>query len=474
MIGAAFGRMVGEGMALWFPHGIQFGHHTNYICPGGYATVGAAAFTGAATHTLSISVIVFEMTGQITHAIPILIAVLVANAIAACLGPSCYDSIILIKKLPYLPDIVPSSSGAYNFFVEDFMVTDIKYIWYGMSFAELREILRGARKLRGFPLVDSPTQMVLLGSVQRTELITAIEKHIGKERRLAEASRRRALEREATMRQQEEARIRELQQQLERLSQDRETEEEEETGPRTSTARRPSRFAISSVQEPEPSLLAPAWAGQHQGQASRKLKGILKKNEDSSHTIHGHPAPAASPFTSPYQTVSGAGNWRNTVQNVQQIFKRTLSSRASSGWDFGEGLLSPGHRKVLRPEMTLEEQREWERQEMDKVVNFTDIHIDPAPFQLVEKSSLLKVHSLFSMLGVNHAYVTTIGRLIGVVGLKELRKAIEDANSGQSPASKVETKEDEESVTGSGGEESETNDNNNVDKTNDKEDGVEE
>ena len=52
------------------------------ICPGGYATVGAAAFTGAVTHTLSISVIVFEMTGQITHAIPILIAVLVANAIA--------------------------------------------------------------------------------------------------------------------------------------------------------------------------------------------------------------------------------------------------------------------------------------------------------------------------------------------------------------------------------------------------------
>ena len=68
-----------------------------------------------------------------------------------------------------------------------------------------------------------------------------------------------------------------------------------------------ARFAISSVQEPEPSLLAPAWPGQDQGQASRKLKGILKKNEDSSHTIHGHPAAAASPFTSPYQTVSGAG-----------------------------------------------------------------------------------------------------------------------------------------------------------------------
>ena len=37
---------------------------------------------------------------------------------------------------------------------------------------------------------------------------------------------------------------------------------------------------------------------------------------------------------------------------------------------------------------------------------------------------------MFSMLGVNHAYVTAIGRLIGVVGLKELRSGIENANSG--------------------------------------------
>ena len=35
---------------------------------------------------------------------------------------------------------------------------------------------------------------------------------------------------------------------------------------------------------------------------------------------------------------------------------------------------------------------------------------------------------------MNHAYVTTIGRLIGVVGLKELRKAIEDVNHHHSQA----------------------------------------
>jgi hypothetical protein len=32
------------------------------------------------------------------------------------------------------------------------------------------------------------------------------------------------------------------------------------------------------------------------------------------------------------------------------------------------------------------------------------------------------------MVGVNMAYVTTIGRLVGVVGLKELRSGIENAN----------------------------------------------
>lgn len=41
----------------------------NLLLPGGYATVGAAAFSGAVTHTISVSVIMFEMTGHITHTV---------------------------------------------------------------------------------------------------------------------------------------------------------------------------------------------------------------------------------------------------------------------------------------------------------------------------------------------------------------------------------------------------------------------
>lgn len=64
--GAAFGRLTGESMAAWFPAGIG----GKFIIPGGYAVVGAAAMSGAVTHTVSTAMIAFEMTGQINLALP--------------------------------------------------------------------------------------------------------------------------------------------------------------------------------------------------------------------------------------------------------------------------------------------------------------------------------------------------------------------------------------------------------------------
>lgn len=156
---------------------------------GGYAVVGAAAFSGAVTHTVSVGVIAFEMTGQITHLVPVMIAVLIANATAVLLQPSIYDSIILIKKLPYLPDLLPSASGMYNIFVEDFMLREVKCIWQTISYQSLKTILKQNKHLRSLPLVDSPENMILLGSVQRHELIKMIDKHVGREKRLDVAAK---------------------------------------------------------------------------------------------------------------------------------------------------------------------------------------------------------------------------------------------------------------------------------------------
>lgn len=149
---------------------------TNRKSIGGYAIVGAASFISGLTHAISICVAVCEITGQIYHIIPVLVAVLVSRTVSTLLQPSLYDSIIMIKKLPYLPDIISSSNGinrlyessgkyiktifftaAYSVVVEDFMNSNIKYIWKGMSYKELKTIIAENPKIRSFPLVDNPS-----------------------------------------------------------------------------------------------------------------------------------------------------------------------------------------------------------------------------------------------------------------------------------------------------------------------------
>lgn len=70
-----------------------------------HVILGAAALTGAVSHTVSTAVICFELTGQIAHILPMMVAVILANMVAQSLQPSLYDSIIQVKKLPYLPDL---------------------------------------------------------------------------------------------------------------------------------------------------------------------------------------------------------------------------------------------------------------------------------------------------------------------------------------------------------------------------------
>lgn len=64
------------------------------------------------------------------------------------------------------------------------MVRDVKYIYHNMTYEKLKSVLKESRQLRSFPLVDNPESMILLGSIQRMQLIQLIERHIGRERRL--------------------------------------------------------------------------------------------------------------------------------------------------------------------------------------------------------------------------------------------------------------------------------------------------
>ena len=84
VLGAGIGRLFGEIMLASFPEdaAVEMANATacasgfmGGIVPGGYAVVGAAAMAGSVTQTISTSVIVFELTGQLHHILPVMISV---------------------------------------------------------------------------------------------------------------------------------------------------------------------------------------------------------------------------------------------------------------------------------------------------------------------------------------------------------------------------------------------------------------
>lgn len=72
--------------------------------PGVYAIVGAAAVMGGTTRvTISLVVIMFELTGGLSYVLPFMVAVMVAKWVADALGEaSIYDRYIRLKQYPYL------------------------------------------------------------------------------------------------------------------------------------------------------------------------------------------------------------------------------------------------------------------------------------------------------------------------------------------------------------------------------------
>jgi chloride channel 2 len=233
-----------------------------------------------------------------------MIAVLISNAIAALLQPSIYDSIILIKKLPYLPDLLPSGSGMYNICVEDFMLRDIKYIWKGITYQILKEVLKENKQLRIFPLVDSHENMILLGSVQRYELIKIIDKQIGREKRLEVAAKWK-----------KEAEEREEQERLRKIAEARQ--------------RRPSRFDVVPAPDvmrlremANNEMLTPQAKRDSQNQPT---KSILKKT--NSFTMKGFsPLSAHSPVNTPYSTITGAMTAERKIRAAfDQIFRKSAT-----------------------------------------------------------------------------------------------------------------------------------------------------
>lgn len=85
-----------------------------------FAASGAAAFAGVITRTTSPIVVLLEMTGEMDYLFGLIVTTLVANAVGSIYIVSFFDTVLNIRKLPYLPVLFSSA-------------------WYKRSAAEIAE-----------------------------------------------------------------------------------------------------------------------------------------------------------------------------------------------------------------------------------------------------------------------------------------------------------------------------------------------
>ncbi|KAF1927404.1 uncharacterized protein M421DRAFT_6185 [Didymella exigua CBS 183.55] len=190
-IGGLFGRAVGLSVQVFqsaFPHLFIFSScepDVPCVTAGTYAIVGAAsALAGTTRMTVSIVVIMFELTGALTYVLPIMIAVMISKWIGDAISPrGIYESWIHFKGYPFLDNRDENGSSIPDVPAAHVMtrIEDLTAIpATGHTIQSLREMLQ-AHRYRGFPVISSPSSSptdagdaLLLGYISRTELLYAL------------------------------------------------------------------------------------------------------------------------------------------------------------------------------------------------------------------------------------------------------------------------------------------------------------
>lgn len=200
-IGALSGRALGVSMEMLhrrFSDSVIFSAcepDVPCIIPGTYAIVGAAASLAGVTRlTVSIVVIMFELTGALSYVLPIMIAVMLAKWIGDAISKrGIYEAMIHLNEYPYLDNKdntkiphVPVSNVMSD--IADLTCVDASRTY---TVGELRSML-AKHKFRGYPVVtprgsldrppeDGPARSLrlskntLLGYISRTELAYALD-----------------------------------------------------------------------------------------------------------------------------------------------------------------------------------------------------------------------------------------------------------------------------------------------------------
>ncbi|GES64719.1 voltage-gated chloride channel [Aspergillus terreus] len=180
-IGASFGRLVGiivQALYEKFPNSQFFSScepDVPCITPGTYAFLGAgAALSGIMHLTISVVVIMFELTGALTYILPTMIVVGVTKAVGDRFGNGgIADRMIWANGFPFLDN---KEDHVFNVPVSHAMTSDPVSLPASDFPVREAEHLLSDNKFQGFPIVEDRTSKILVGYIGRTELRYAIDR----------------------------------------------------------------------------------------------------------------------------------------------------------------------------------------------------------------------------------------------------------------------------------------------------------
>eukprot|EP00178_Gracilaria_changii_P013049 TRINITY_DN3673_c0_g1_i1.p1 TRINITY_DN3673_c0_g1~~TRINITY_DN3673_c0_g1_i1.p1 ORF type:complete len:842 (+),score=93.52 TRINITY_DN3673_c0_g1_i1:3837-6362(+) len=180
-IGACAGRVIGILMKLAterypdFPLFAECSATSVCVRPSIYALVGASSTLAGVTQvSVSLVVIMFELTGGLSHVLPNMFGILAAKMVCNMTGlEGIYDMHITIKRYPFLDSKhhVSHDMAAREIMREPKVVLPEK----GTTLGHLKYLLDNT-KYYGFPIVRDEVDMILTGNIVRSELIRAIRK----------------------------------------------------------------------------------------------------------------------------------------------------------------------------------------------------------------------------------------------------------------------------------------------------------
>ena len=180
-IGASFGRTVGiivQALHEANPKSVFFSAclpDVPCITPGTYAFLGAAAALSGIMHiTVSVVVIMFELTGALTYILPTMIVVGVTKAVSELFGKGgIADRMIWFSGFPFLDNKEEHNFGVP---VSQAMITDVVSIpTTGLPLKTIEKLL-ARDSYQGFPIVEDQHSKILVGYIGRTELRYAVDR----------------------------------------------------------------------------------------------------------------------------------------------------------------------------------------------------------------------------------------------------------------------------------------------------------